>query len=467
MWKTTLPILILLSLCPAARAQVFPVDTLQYRGDSNKYINLVILGDGYTAAEQNKFAADAAVLSSYLLGQSPWSHYADYFNVFAIRVVSAQSGAKHPNTAPDCSTDPMPVSNPDTYLGCSFDSYGIHRLVVPTKISNVVSVLAANFPAYDQVLVIANSPNYGGSGGTFATSTTQPSSREISAHELGHAFAYLADEYYAGDQYALEKPNMTKESNPTQVKWKNWVGANNVGVFQHCCGGNSALWYKPHNGCKMQALGNPYCSVCAEALIEKIHALTNPIVAYTPQNATVNSSEQFLPFRLAELMKPVPNTLNIAWQLDGASLAQQTDSVTIDQSTLNNGAHTLAVSVTDTSTLLRVNNHTTLHTSIVSWTIEKTSSGVQVGSKTAELQCTLSPNPAGDWLQVDIRSMQNTPLSVYVLSGAGKMVLPPAGISGTDGHYQTSIDISTLPGGAFYLVVQLAGATHSQVFLKA
>jgi len=468
MLKTILSVLFHLTLLCTAGAQVFQVDTLQYRGNTDKYINIVILGDGYTAAEQNKLAADAEGLSDYLFGQAPWSNYAGYFNVFAIRVISAQSGAKHPNTSTDCNTaSPLvPVSNPDTYLGCSFDSYGIHRLVTANKTSNVVNVLATNFPNYDQVLIMANSPYYGGAGGTFATSTTHEASPEVTAHEIGHSFAFLADEYYAGDVYAFEKPNMTKQSNPALVKWKNWVGTNGVGVVQHCCGGNSALWYKPHNGCKMQALNSPYCSVCREAIVEKIHTLVNPVVAYSPPTGVINSPNQFLPFQLTELMKPAPNTLKIDWKLNGATIAGNTDSVLIDQNALTNGAHTLVVSVTDTNALLRVDNHAALHINQVSWTINKTTTGIQVKDDAGKISCAVYPNPANDRLHFSIGTERKGRVSFCVLYADGKTAVPVAGATLVDGQYAGSVDVSGLAPGAYYFVVQVGGMEYARVFVK-
>ena len=321
-------LLILQIVSQCVNAQTFQVDTLQYNGEINKFINLVVLGDGYDSTEQNKFNTDAVNLTDHLFTQSPWSNYKNYFNVFAIRVISAESGAIHSNTAPDCSSaSPLvPVSNPLTYFGCSFDSYGIHRLVVPTNISHIVNVLSVNFPNYDQILIVANSPYYGGSGGSYSTSTIESNSPEITAHELGHSFASLADEYYAGDSYAGEWPNMTAETDPLLVKWKNWVGYNGIGVYQHCCGGNSSQWYKPYNNCKMQHLGHSYCNVCIEIITERIHSLVNPIVDYTPTSTTVNSSNQFLDFKLTELMKPISNTLKIFWKLDSDTISSNIDS---------------------------------------------------------------------------------------------------------------------------------------------
>lgn len=468
MRKTILAILFQSALLYTSPAQVFQVDTLQYNGHPDKYINFIILGDGYTAAEQNEFITDATDLSDYLFSQPPWSNYSNYFNVFAIRVISAQSGAKHPNTSSDCSSafPQVPVSNPDTYLGCSFDSYGIHRLVVANKTVNVVNVLAANFPNYDQVLIIANSPYYGGAGGTFATSTADAASPEITAHEIGHSFAGLADEYYAGDIYALEKPNMTKQNNPSLVKWKNWVGTGGTGVFQHCCGGNSASWYKPHNNCKMQALSQPYCPVCREGIIEAIHDLVDPVAAYSPFSSVVSSPEQFLPFRLTELIKPSPNTLKTEWQLGGATIARNVDSVLIDQNTLANGAHTLFVSVVDTGAMLRVDNHASLHVSLVSWTINKTTSGIRIKDAEDRIICAVYPNPASDLLHVYIESGTKGRVSFRVLSADGKTAALATGGLLTNGKYEDKLDVGGLAPGIYSLIFQVGKVAFSRQFVK-
>ena len=129
-------------------AQIFKVDTIQYQGSKDKFINIVVMGDGYTAIEQDKFLMDASKMTEYLFSQAPWSNYKAYFNVFAIEVISEESGVRHPNTASDCSSANVPVSNPNTYLGVTFDYANIHRLVVPTKNGNIANVLSSNFPNY-------------------------------------------------------------------------------------------------------------------------------------------------------------------------------------------------------------------------------------------------------------------------------------------------------------------------------
>lgn len=461
-------ILIQLIVLNYGNAQICQVDTLQYKGDANKYINIVILGDGYTTAEQNTYISNATNLFSYLFTQIPWSQYVNYFNVFAIRVISPESGAKHPNTAPDCymASPLVPFSNPNTYLGCSFDAYNIHRLVVPFNVSNIVNILASNFPNYDQILIIANSPYYGGSGGSYATSTTEESSPEITAHEIGHSFAGLADEYYAGDVYAGEKPNMTQETNPALVKWVNWMSYNGIGIYQHCCGGNSALWYKPHNYCKMQFLGEPYCSVCTEAIIENIHSLVNPVVSYSPTTSVISSPDQYIEFKLTELMEPTNNTLNIQWVLDGITVSTNVDSVQIDQTPLTIGMHTLTVTVVDTTELLRVDNHSSIHFSTITWTINKTNTGIELLSKDNKIIFSVYPNPSGNFLDVSLQLEKKSKLSLQIVSLEGKFIQQLTDETLVDGKYSKNFNIEHLMNGTYVLVLNISGVLYTKTFIK-
>jgi hypothetical protein len=459
--------LVQLLLLSYANAQIFQVDTIQYKGDINKYINIVIMGDGYTTTEQNKFITDSKNLSNYLFTKPPWSNYSNYFNVFAIKVISNQSGTIHPNTAGDCNgASPLvPISNPITYFGSRFDTYGIHRLVVPTNISNIVNVLSSNFPGYDQVLIIANSPYYGGSGGSFATSTTESSSPEITAHELGHSFSNLADEYYPGDIYAAEKPNMTKQTNPSLVKWGNWIGFNGIGIYQHCCVGQSALWYRPHNNCKMRNLGLSYCSVCTENIIETIHFLANPIVSYIPSSLNVNSSSQFIDFKLTVLMTPLPNTLNTKWNLDGISLLRNIDSIRLDQNLLTTGTHTLTATVIDTTSLVRVNNHSTTHFSVVSWTITKVVAGVRL-TMDNKFNCSVFPNPSSGILNISVEPGKRSKLSIQIVSPEGKLIQQAVNGIFIEGKYVNTFNIEHLNNGTYLIVFKLGNITHTQIFIK-
>ncbi|HUH74704.1 MAG TPA: M64 family metallopeptidase [Chitinophagales bacterium] len=468
MKKLLLLIFVQLTIWSTVHAQKFDVDTLQFNGIINKYINIVIMGDGYTSTEQDKFVLDAQNLSTYLFTQEPWSNYKNYFNIFVIRVVSAESGARHPNTASDCnSANPkVPISKPNTYFGSSFDSYGIHRLIVPSNVTNIVKVLSANFPKYDQVLILANSPYYGGSGGNYSTTTLDKYSPEIVAHEMGHSFANLADEYYAGASYTSERPNMTRQKNPSLVKWKNWVGHNEIGVYQYCCGGNSAQWYKPFTRCKMEYLNNPYCEVCKEAIVEKIHTLAKPIISYTPISSDINTSDQWIDFNLTELIKPIPNTLNIQWQLDGVDVLYNKDSFQLDQNTLTNPAHTVTVIVEDTTSFTRIDNHSTKHVSTITWNIYKTITGTQLNSFQNNIIYSIYPNPTNDILNISVELEHKENLSIQIYTIDGKLLQDLGNESSVDKNHTKTLSIGHLNNGTYALVFNVGSLRQTQLFVK-
>ena len=449
-------------------SQKFDTDTLLYHGHLDKFINLVVLGDGYTANEQEKFIKDAKNVVDYLFTVSPFKLYKGYFNAFAVKVISNEQGAIHPNTASDCKSANVPVSNPDTYLQCSFDVNGIHRLIVPKNTPRVIQVLSANFPAYDQVIIISNSPHYGGSGGSFATLTTNSRSAEVAVHEIGHSFANLADEYWAGDNYARERPNMTQETNPALVKWRNWMNENGVSIYQHGSTGVPANWYRPHQNCKMRFLNAPFCSVCSETIIERIHALTNPIVSYHPVGNKVIYDDSLLTFRLTQLMKPEPNTLNIQWTLNEEAIEREFDELTVSRDDMKKGINYITVTVADTASLVRVDGHSKKHFSTVTWEVEKKDiTSVELFSSENSIEFALFPNPATDYLNIELSSqepLEQVFMDIYTLDGRFIQSVEKA-IQITD-RYDRSVNITSLTSGNYIFRLRSKGLHQTLPFQK-
>jgi hypothetical protein len=443
-------------------AQPLKTDTLQYNGNIDRFINIVILGDGYTVSEQNKFVEDAKNMSDYIFTQSPWKEYRKYFNVFAIEVISEESGIKHPGTSNDGDCAGVPVSNPTTYFATTFDYGGIHRLSVPTNYTNISSTLSTHFPKYDQVIMLANSPYYGGSGGSEATSTTHSSSSEIVAHEIAHSFASLADEYYAGDQYNREKPNMTQETNPDKIKWKNWLGSNEVGIYPYGTSGLQSLWFRPHQNCKMNYLGKPYCSVCSQTIIEKIHKLTNPILSYNPIVKYIYMTA-YNDFKLT-LIKPIPNTLNIKWSLDSYPLDYNNmDSIRITSQQIGeDGMHVLTAIVEDTTELLRVDNHSEVHLNQISWTINK-NVGI-TNSETNNITYSIFPNPTNDIINYSVVTKKSLPLSIKISNVDGVIIEQIENMIYEKfiGNYS----MKSLPNGVYFITFINGKLAHSLKFIK-
>lgn len=393
----------------AVLAQTFDVDTILYNGNANTHINIVILGDGYTISELDLFITDATNNANALFTQVPFSNYKNYFNVFLIKVPSNVSGA---------AMDPNNLI--DNYYGSTFWYAGIERLLVPTNYSRISSVLANNFPAYDHVLMLVNSSKYGGSGGWLATSSTNSSANEIVFHELGHSFSDLADEYWAGSQYADEAINMTQETNIENLRWKNWYGEFGIGLYPHS---ESPTWYRPHQGCKMRYLGVPLCAVCVEATIETVHELASPLLSYNPNNTNITEPTFPLEFNL-NLINPIPNTLKRAWELNGLPLNSNVDLVLLNKTDLLEGSNTLTVTVEDTTQLLRIANHISIHLEMVNWHIQNTVTGVNsITSLSGNLKIELYPNPFSEYLNVKLLGEAKGNLTVEIVDLQGKIAI--------------------------------------------
>ncbi len=428
-----------------AKAQLFTVDTLLFNGNSNDRINLVILADGYQSNELNQFIIDANSFKNDFFGQSPYSNYANYFNVFTISVPSVESGASHPGTATDVTEPAHPISSVNNYFGSTFDYFDIHRLLVATNNTAINTVLANNFPNYDQVLVLVNTPYYGGSGGSVATTSLDAAANEIAIHEIGHSFVGLIDEYYAGDIYAREGINMTAESDPTLAKWSNWSGSNGISTYQHCCGGNSSNWYRPHQNCKMRYLNSPFCAVCKEGTIEKIHDLISPIEGFQPTNTTLIPTAYPFPFKL-DLIKPIPNTLKTEWTINNSVFQSNTDSIEVFAASLNIGSNAVEVSIEDTSAFLRVNNH--FHYYTVSWTINNSIVGIEnIKSQIREFDIHFYPNPSQDILNIDWLVEADSKRSIRIRDLNGKVLIEKSLYTNSS----NSINIENLSTGVYSL----------------
>lgn len=445
-------ITLLLSLfCFVASAQsVVGVDTLLKSGPVNKRINLVLLGDGYTSGQTAQEVADATTVSNYLLSIPPFSYYNNYFNVFAVKCVSTQSGVTHPGTATDVTEPASPVMSVTNYFNTRFDNGNIHRLMYATNSSAVYGVLSTWFPAYSQVVVLGNSTVYGGAGGAFASSSMNSSSKEIVAHEIGHSFAGLADEYwYTGG----EAPNRTANSNTATVKWSPWVGISTVSVYPYGTVSPQNAWFRPHQNCKMQYLGTPFCPVCSQTIIEKIHSLTNPIDNYSPSNATAISFTASSQWFKTTLVKPNPNTLRRTWDLNTTTISKNTDSVLVNSTSLTPGANTLKVTVIDTTGLTKDLNHPLLHSYSVVWNINYSPTGI-VEVKT-QMEYSIFPNPAASFINLKYDLKEESSIVISVINAEGKKVLGKNLGKQSAGEYLHEIDIQELNAGNYFLSIQI------------
>ena len=189
-------------------------------GDPHVKVDVAVLAEGYTAAQEGKFRADLARFVKLFFTQEPYASHKGSFNIAGVFKPSQESGASEPSWG----------VHRNTALGATFDSLGSERYVL-TEENRRMRDVAAHVP-YDALFIMVNSPRYGGGGiyNLYCTFTADNQwSSYVFLHEFGHSFGGLADEYYTSsvaytDFYPKgvepDSPNITALLDPAGLKWK-------------------------------------------------------------------------------------------------------------------------------------------------------------------------------------------------------------------------------------------------------
>jgi hypothetical protein len=190
-------------------------------GEPRDKVDLLLLGDGYTSAEMEKWHADARRLAETLFAVSPFKERRGDFNVWAADTPSDASGVARPSDG---------VARRSA-LRSSYDAFGSERYVL--VFDNARWREAAAAAPYEFVEIVVNDRKYGG-GGIHNLYATVSSDNEFTpyvfVHEFGHHFAALADEYYTspvayesggGELREPWEPNATAD--PRAAKWADLI----------------------------------------------------------------------------------------------------------------------------------------------------------------------------------------------------------------------------------------------------
>ncbi len=349
-------LLLLVVLSGDASAQSAPpVVTILNNGDSMNRVDIVILGDGFTADEMGAYAEQVQRFAQEMLAQEPFKEYQRYFNVHRIDMASNESGADHPESNP-------PVFK-DTAFDATYNCAGIDRLICVNqgKVSRVLSD-ALSPSERDIVLICVNDRKYGGSGGSVAVTSIHDDAFEIVLHELGHSFGLLADEYDSPNPPPCQafqepsEPNVTKASERAAIKWAQWIDPATPiptlttlpalpGLYEgarYCTQGLFRATYKS----KMLELGFPFEQINNEQLIKRIYDLVSPIEESSPSDQSLKIKRGQSRTFSVSTPEPLTHSLSVTWFIDGQSRGVG-PTFTIEHGTLSKGKHTLEVVVSD------------------------------------------------------------------------------------------------------------------------
>ena len=199
-----------------------PLVTIQKSGEPSTKVDLLIMGDGYTAAERTKFENDARHFTEILFTRSPFREHRADFNVWGLCPPSEESGISRPSNG-------IHHRSP---LGTSYDTFDTERYILTPE--NRALRDFASYAPYEFIEILVNGETYGG-GGIFNLYATVAADSEwapyVFVHEFGHHIAGLADEYYTSQVAYLPpskkiepwEPNATALLDPDKLKWKDLV----------------------------------------------------------------------------------------------------------------------------------------------------------------------------------------------------------------------------------------------------
>jgi IgA Peptidase M64 len=364
--------------------------------NSANRVDILVLGDGYTAAEQATFNANAETLRLAMFDYVPFKQYANFVNWTTTFNASAQSGADHPPyqagcTSSSCCADTAAQSDPRAagagiFVSTAFDgkfcTSQIHRLV--TINSSKIFAAASAFPGWDQLVVLVNDSVYGGSGGSIAVTTTNANANLIVIHEYGHTFHDLADEYtsaYPGFPACSDispsnncEANVTNQTVPSLIKWRSWIGPSTpiptpsgtagVGLFEGARYQTTGV-YRPQNSCGMRSLGAQFCPICSQAYVLKLYrggfGTPSAGIDLIEPGTEVPSAASSVAYNVgstlnfsASVLRPSPDTVTLQWYLDGVPVSGATNSTfNFQQLTAAPASRTLELRATDNSTLVK------------------------------------------------------------------------------------------------------------------
>ncbi len=286
-------------------------------GDSTNRVDLIFLGDGYTASEiGSTFATHIQDYLNYIFDDSaltqPFGRYENFFNVYAVDVISSQSGADDPGTA----------TFRDTALDASYYWDGVtERLLYVSDAkaqAAMNSALGGTSIGAEIRYVLINDSKYGGGGGYFGVfAAGNSSAQEIGLHEIGHSFAGLADEYSGntGTYTGSEPSQINVTTNSSGVKWAEWLGYDDpalglVGAYEGGLYYDHGI-YRPTDDSKMRSLGRPFDPIAREEFVHRFYQFVDPLDGHD-DNVGTKFNVQTLSVDVID-----PTVISVDWTVNG------------------------------------------------------------------------------------------------------------------------------------------------------
>ena len=263
---------------------VTPYVTLQPAADSTRCIHIAYLAEGYTRDEMTTFVNDAKTATDAIFSYEPFKSMKDRFNIIAVEAPSEESGTSIPGKG----------IWKNTALHSHFDTFYSDRYLTTLHLKDVHNWLAGT--PYEHIIILVNTNKYGGGGilNSYNLSMTHHQLfKQVVAHEFGHSFAGLGDEYaYDSEQIPMYPHDVEPwEQNLTTLKnfkgkWEDLIGKGTqiptpvgkdkqkIGLYEGA-GYSLKGVYRATPDCRMRTNENlEFCAVCRRAITRMIDFYT-------------------------------------------------------------------------------------------------------------------------------------------------------------------------------------------------
>ncbi len=344
---------------------------LQVTGPPSERLNLVVLGDGYTAADMPKFREQVDKHLNIQWSIEPFRSYRSYLNVYMIEVTSAVSGIScDPDDGNTRRDTPLKLeyarvcpAEPNA-RGITFGPGG------QAALNNYVAQIPGVVESNRQTLTLANTNTYGGIGGRNATTSGGNSLGPlISPHELGHSLGNLQDEYpyfargvpgapyTGGEPSSIHHTLLTVDQMRDQKrKWWRWLGEESlsggrIDRFESGQYSNSGIW-RPSKHSMMRWLGYAYDQVSRERMVERMSGRRD--LGQLSINATPAGAVGPRDVLWVETPHPTYHQLDVTWTVAGRTLRNTRNSRNLELSRRHvRAGDTVTVTVTDPTEFVR------------------------------------------------------------------------------------------------------------------
>ena len=156
-------------------------------GNIEHSLDIVLLPDGFTVEEKEKFIASCIMWKDALFQYAPFTENAYRINIRAVWAPSNEKGISKPGIGKWV----------DNLLGTRFYTLGSERYQMTEEFQKVRDI-ASNTP-YESIFILTNTDKYGGGGiyNFYGLGSAGKTGRtgEVYVHEFGHSLMGLGDEY--------------------------------------------------------------------------------------------------------------------------------------------------------------------------------------------------------------------------------------------------------------------------------